>query len=55
MTNSKTFEKFVESKGMEYDSYDNLSAEKQEEIESEFREDKAFEYGEEIKEEKIRP
>ena len=50
MYSSKTFKKLLESKGIDYDDYknDKLSAEKQDELETEFREDKAYEYGEEI-------
>ena len=40
MTQSKSFEKFVESKGIDIDDeYHGLSAEEQEQIESEFKED----------------
>ena len=49
MTQSETFKKHVESKGIDYEDYDNLSAEKQEEIETEFKEDKSDEYAEELR------
>jgi hypothetical protein len=49
MTQSKSFEKFVESKGIDIDDdYHWLSAQEQEEIETEFKEDKSDEYAEEI-------
>lgn len=49
MTQSKSFEKFVESKGIDIDDdYHWLSAQEQEQIETEFKEDKSDEYAEEI-------
>jgi hypothetical protein len=49
MTQSKSFEKFVESKGIDIDDdYHWLSAQEQEEIETEFKEDKSDEYEAEI-------
>ena len=49
MTQSKTFEKFVKSKGIDYDDdYDWLSVDEQLAIESEFREYDPDEYAEEI-------
>ena len=49
MTQSKSFEKFVESKGIDIDDeYHGLSAEEQKQIETEFKEDKSDEYAEEI-------
>lgn len=50
MYKSETFRNLLESKGIDYDDYNNgkLSTEKQDELETEFREDKAYEYGEEI-------
>ena len=49
MTQSKSFEKFVESKGIDIDDdYHWLSAEEQEQIETEFKEDKSDDYAEEI-------
>ena len=49
MTQSETFKNLLESKGIDYEDYDNLSAEKQEEIETEFKEDKSDEYAEELR------
>src|SRR5918994_5885764 len=49
MTQSKSFERFVESKGIDIDDdYHWLSAQEQEETETEFKEDKSDEYAEEI-------
>jgi hypothetical protein len=49
MTNSKSFEKFVKSKGIDIDDdYHWLSAQEQQEIETEFKKDKSDEYAEEI-------
>ena len=50
MYSSKTFKNLLQSKGIDYDDYNNgkLSTEKQDELETEFREDKSDEYAEEI-------
>jgi hypothetical protein len=48
MTQSESFKKHLESKGIDYDDYDNISAEEQEQIETEFKEDKSDEYEEEL-------
>ena len=55
MTNSKTFENFVESKGIDIDDdYHWLSAQEQEEIETEFKEDKSDDYEAEINKDELK-